>query len=95
VGANLHGQLQQRRRQPHANEGKELRKEINVKLADTPNGAPELLYGMQAIAEFLGIKRSVAYHLAATKRIPTFKMGRTVCARRSKILAALDALELE
>ena len=47
---------------------------------------------MQAIAEFLGIKRSVAYHLAANQRIPTFKIGRTVCARRSKILAALEAL---
>ena len=61
--------------------------------SDIPNGTPDLLYGMQAIAVFLGIKRSVAYHLAATHRIPTFKVGRTVCARRSKILAALDALE--
>ena len=62
---------------------------------DYPHDTSDLLYGMRAIADFLGTKRSVAYHLAATKRIPTFKMGRTVCARRSKILAALDALELE
>jgi hypothetical protein len=61
----------------------------------TPTGTADLLYGMQAIADFLGIKRSVAYHLAATRRIPTFKVGKTVCARRSKILAALDALDAE
>ena len=72
--------------------GEEMRKATDVNLGDAPNGPPDLLYGMQAIADFLGTKRSVAYHLAATKRIPTFKMGRTVCARRSKILAALDAL---
>jgi len=60
---------------------------------DTPNVTADLLYGMQAIADFLGIKRSVAYHLAATQRIPTFKIGKTVCARRLKILAALDALD--
>jgi excisionase family DNA binding protein len=59
----------------------------------SPNGTADLLYGMQAIADFLGVKRSVAYHLAAAHRIPTFKVGRTVCARRSRILAALDALD--
>jgi hypothetical protein len=60
---------------------------------DTSNDTADLLYGMQAIADFLRVKRSVAYHLAATDKIPTFELGKTVCARRSKILAALDGLD--
>ena len=56
---------------------------------------PTCSMGCRPIADFLGIRRSVAYHLAAVEKIPTFKIGKTVCARRSKILAALEALELE
>jgi excisionase family DNA binding protein len=54
---------------------------------------PDLLYGVTSIAKFLGIKRRAAEHLVETKRIPYFKMGKTVCARRSKLLAAFEQLE--
>jgi excisionase family DNA binding protein len=52
-----------------------------------------LLYGANAIADYLGIKRRVAYHLIETERIPHFKVGKTVCARRSRLLAAMERLE--
>jgi excisionase family DNA binding protein len=54
---------------------------------------PDLLYGVTSIAEFPGVKRRAAEHLVETKRIPYFKMGKTVCARRSRLLAALEQLE--
>ena len=62
-------------------------------MTDTMNDTPDLLYGAAAIADYLGIKRRSAEHLIETKRIPFFKVGKTVCARRSKLLAALEILE--
>jgi excisionase family DNA binding protein len=62
-------------------------------MSDTMNEAPDLLWGTDGIASFLGIKRRAAQHLVETKRIPFFKVGKTVCARRSKLLAAFEALE--
>jgi excisionase family DNA binding protein len=56
---------------------------------------PDLLYGADAIAAFLGVTRPTVYHLAETKRIPFFKIGKTVCARRATLIAALKALEHE
>jgi hypothetical protein len=53
----------------------------------------DLLYGVPAISEFLGITAAAVYHLAAKKRIPTFKVGKTVCARRARILEAFEQLE--
>ena len=53
----------------------------------------DLLYGVPSIAEFLGITPAAVYHLAAKKRIPTFKVGKTVCARRARILEAFERLE--
>ena len=62
-------------------------------MTDTSDNAADLLSEVGAIAEFLGVKRRAAYHLVEQKRIPTFKIGKTVAARRSKLRAALDALE--
>lgn len=59
----------------------------------TSIATPDLLYGVKSIAEFLGIKERSAQHLVETRRIPYFKVGKTVCARRSKVLAAFDQLE--
>jgi excisionase family DNA binding protein len=61
----------------------------------TAENAADLLYGVGAIAAFLGVKRRAAYHLIETKRISYFKIGKTVAARRSKLLAALEQLEDE
>ena len=62
-------------------------------MTDTMNQAPDLLYGANAIAAFLGIRRGVVYHLIETGRLPHFKVGKTVCARRSKVLSALETFE--
>ncbi|WP_454917275.1 helix-turn-helix transcriptional regulator [Xanthobacter sediminis] len=64
--------------------------------AETP--APEesdLLYGVPAIAEFLGRTEKQARHRVEAGIIPTFKMpgARSVCARRSTLTAWLADLE--
>ena len=65
-------------------------------MTDTSSpSAPDLLYGIHAIAEFLGIKERAAYHLCETKRMPFFKIGKTVCARRSTLAARIAELEAE
>lgn len=53
----------------------------------------DLLYGASAIADYLGVTKRAAYHILAKNRIPSFKMGRTVCAKRSSIDAALAKVE--
>ena len=55
----------------------------------------DLLYGSRAIAEFMGIKPRAAEHLIEQRRIPFFRVGRTICARRTKLIAALEELEAE
>lgn len=45
----------------------------------------DLLYGVASIAGFLGIRPRQAKHRAASGHIPTFKVGDTVCARRSAL----------
>jgi excisionase family DNA binding protein len=62
-------------------------------MAEADNRPADLLYGVGAISEFLGVKRRAAYHLIATNRIPHFKIGKTVCARRTAVAAALEQLE--
>jgi len=54
----------------------------------------DLLYGVPKIAAFLGLTKRATYHLVEARRIPTFKIGATVCARRASLIAAFDALEL-
>jgi hypothetical protein len=55
----------------------------------------DLLYGVPKIAAFLGLTKRATYHLVETRRIPTFKIGATICARRATLIAALEALEHE
>jgi hypothetical protein len=62
-------------------------------VTDTSYASFDLLYGARAIADFLGIKQRAAEHLIETKRIPYFKIGKTVCARRSKLIAAFESLK--
>lgn len=61
--------------QPTANEG------------SYPALADDLLDGAEEIASFLGWKRRRVYHLADSNRIPVFKVGNSLCARRSSLLA--------
>lgn len=50
----------------------------------------ELLYGMDAISRHLGITLRQAYHLHEAVNIPTFKVGRKVCAKRTDLDRWLD-----
>lgn len=60
------------------------------RLANTPEAlADDLLRGAEAIADFLfGSKaeRRKVYHLAETSRLPVFRLGSLLCARRSVLL---------
>ena len=53
----------------------------------------DLLYGVEAIAGHLSLTKRQALHLHEKSEIPTFKMGRTVCARRSTLAAHFAAQE--
>ncbi len=58
---------------------------------DAGQSAPaDLLYGVPAIAAFLGFREHQARHVIAEGRIPTFRMGSIICSRRSTLNAWLD-----
>jgi hypothetical protein len=51
--------------------------------------ADDLLRGAEEIAEFIfgdSRQRRKVYHAAATSRIPTFRLGAMLCARKSTLL---------
>lgn len=59
-----------------------------------PTEAPiDLLYGMAAIGEHIGLTARQVEHLAAKGGLPTFKLGGTVCARRTTLAAHFEARE--
>lgn len=45
----------------------------------------DLLHGVNAIASHLNLTPKQVYHLHGNRGLPTFKMGKTVCARRSEL----------
>lgn len=51
--------------------------------------ASDLLYGLNAIAAYLRMRPRQAKHRALRGEIPTFKMGRSVCARKATLKAWL------
>jgi len=56
----------------------------------------DILRGADEIAAVLyGDKRlrRRVYHLAATQRLPVFRLGQVICARRSKLLAWIEKQE--
>ena len=53
--------------------------------------ATDLLRGMPAISAHLGISERAGYHLAEKDQIPVFRMGATICARKSELDQALRA----
>ena len=59
----------------------------------TDNIATDILKGASEIAEFLGFDRRSVYHAAANDNLPHFKMGSTVCARKSTLLAWIEEQE--
>lgn len=52
---------------------------------------PDLCHGYEEIGSHLGLTARQVKHLSATGRLPTFKVGRIVCALRSKLNDWLDA----
>jgi hypothetical protein len=59
----------------------------------TKKAEGEILYGVKAIAKFLGVTRRQAQHLVDSKAVPSFKMGRTVCARPERVRSVIEAAE--
>jgi excisionase family DNA binding protein len=52
----------------------------------------EILRGARAIADYLGVTEDIVYHMISRRQIPYFKIGRSVCVRRSHLLAQADRL---
>ena len=53
----------------------------------------DLLYGVPACAEFLGITERQARHRFATGQLPSFRIGESICSRKSTLATALDRME--
>lgn len=61
----------------------------------TENHASDLLHGAAAIAEFMGLRVRQVESMIAAESIPTFRIGRNVCARRSTLTAFFEEKEAE
>lgn len=55
--------------------------------SDNDNLAFDILRGADAIAAFLGFPRRAIYHLVSKGGLPAFRLGETICARRSTLTA--------
>lgn len=53
----------------------------------------DLLMGASAIAEFLGVTSRQVYRLVYDGIIPSFKLGGTVAARKSSLVAFMESVE--
>ena len=62
-------------------------------MSDTRKDAVDLLYGMAAIGGHIGLTARQVEHLATKGELPTFKLGGTVCARRSTLADHFAAQE--
>ena len=51
---------------------------------------PDLLYGIRAIGEVLGLSEYQTDHLIRAGRIPTFRLGHRWCSRRSVLIGWLE-----
>lgn len=57
------------------------------------NLAVDVLRGADAIATYLGFPRRAVYHAVAKGHLPHFRIGETVCARKSTLTAWIEAQE--
>ncbi len=63
---------------------------------DVPPLGFDLLRGADQIAEFMfgtPTERRKIYHLADTKKLPVFRLGSLLCARKSTLLSWIKAQE--
>lgn len=57
--------------------------------------ADDLIEGVDAIADFLGLPRRRTQHLIDKGQLPgVFRMGRRICALKSKIRDGIEALAI-
>ncbi len=56
--------------------------EAQLAIETEPARDADLLYGAPDIAEFLGLRVRQVRHLCEAGRLPTFKIGGKICARR-------------
>lgn len=61
--------------------------------AANDNISNDLLRGADAIAAFLGFPRRAIYHAVSKGHLPSFRIGETVCARKSTLTAWIAAQE--
>jgi hypothetical protein len=87
----------ERRGQTMVEHGRRLAALAAEKSSTTNPNAADLLYGVKAIGEFLGLTLKQAEHRIDRGEIPTFRLGGskrgTICARRSSLRTWLDYLE--
>lgn len=55
--------------------------------AANSNISVDVLRGADAIAAFLGFPRRAIYHAVSKGHLPSFRIGETVCARKSTLTA--------
>jgi excisionase family DNA binding protein len=55
--------------------------------AANDNISNDLLRGADAIANYLGFPRRAVYHAVSKGHLPSFRVGDTVCARKSTLTA--------
>lgn len=60
---------------------------------DNDNLSADLLRGADAIAVYLGFPRRTIYHAVAKGHLPSFRMGDTVCARKSTLTSWISEQE--
>ncbi len=53
----------------------------------------DLLHGVRAIAEFMSLPERTVYHAVARKHLPTFRIGQSICARRSTLMEWVEQQE--
>ena len=62
-------------------------------LKENPPPSDDLLWGGQAVADFLGVPLTRVYYLIRSGQLPIAKLGRkTVVASKKKLQRALDTL---
>ncbi|WP_322884112.1 excisionase family DNA-binding protein [Sinorhizobium medicae] len=61
--------------------------------AANDNLAPDMLRGADAIAQYMGLPRRSVYHAISKGHLPHFRIGETVCARKSTLTTWISEQE--
>ncbi|MDX1240582.1 excisionase family DNA-binding protein [Sinorhizobium medicae] len=61
--------------------------------AANDNLAADMLRGADAIAQYMGLPRRSVYHAISKGHLPCFRLGETVCARKTTLLAWIAGQE--